>query len=189
MMNRNSTQNLKRAWRFLGLFCLCAFFLMRAGMALAARGEEKSLAAAKAAYKAKNYSLAIKLFRPLAESGDAAAEGFLGRMYGNGRGVEKDYAKAVKWYRKSAEQGNAYGQLDLGGMYANGQGVPQNYVEAYKWFALAGAQGNADASTEMGNLSGKMTPDQIAKAQELASSWKAVGQAAVPQSSGPTLKQ
>ena len=368
-MDLNFTQNLKRVRRFLGVFCLCGFFSMRAGMALAASGEEKSLAAAQAAYKAKNYSLAIKLFRPLAvqgnadgqfnlggmyangqgvekdyakafkwyrkaaeqgdaggqfnlgvmyangqgvekdyakalkwyrkvaeqgnalgqlnlgvmysngqgvekdyakafkwyrkaaeqgnadaqynlgvmyangqgvekdyakalkwsrksaEQGDAAGQYMLGWMYSNGQGVEKDYVKAVKWYRKAAEQGNALGQfnlgvmytngqgvekdyakafkwyrksaeqgndrgqLGLGAMYSDGQGVPQNYVEAYKWFALAGAQGDAIAFTIMGDLSQKMTPDQIAKAQELASSWKAVGQAAAPQSSGLAIQQ
>ncbi|WP_315496945.1 tetratricopeptide repeat protein, partial [Haemophilus parahaemolyticus] len=54
-----------------------------------------------------DYQTAFKLWLPLAEQGDAAAQFNLGVMYGNGRGVKQDYFEAVKWYRQAAEQGQA----------------------------------------------------------------------------------
>jgi hypothetical protein len=57
-------------------------------------------------------------------------------------------------------------------MYAKGQGVPQDYVLAYMWINLAAAQGNADTTENRDLVAKKMTPQQIAQAQELARNWK-----------------
>ena len=57
------------------------------------------------AYKKGDYSTALKELRPLAEHGDAQAQGVLGRMYDFGHGVPQDYKEAVKWYRLAADQG------------------------------------------------------------------------------------
>ena len=65
-----------------------------------------------AAYKRGDYELALQLFRPLAEQGDAKAQGNLGRMYALGEGVTQDFAEAVKWFRRSAEQGEAVAQFE-----------------------------------------------------------------------------
>jgi TPR repeat protein len=80
----------------------------------------------KAAYDRKDYSTALKLWRPLAEQGDARGQSSLGYMYSTGKGVPKDHAEAVKWYRKAAEQGDAKAQSNLGLMYDKGQGVPRD---------------------------------------------------------------
>ena len=50
-----------------------------------------------------NYAQALELLRPIAEEGDARAQGLLGGMYGQGKGVTQDYQQAVKWYRLAAE--------------------------------------------------------------------------------------
>src|ERR1700688_2179006 len=47
---------------------------------------------------------ALRLLRPLADRGDAAAQYYLGLIYANGKGVQRDYAAAVTWYRKAADQ-------------------------------------------------------------------------------------
>ena len=86
-----------------------------------------------AAYNRGDYATALKEFRPLAELGDAWAQGMLGGMYGKGYGVAQDYVESVRWYRLAAEQGVAWAQADLGTMYAEGVGVPQNYAEAARW--------------------------------------------------------
>jgi uncharacterized protein len=52
------------------------------------------------AYKRKDYAVALKELRPLAERGNAAAQLGLGRMYETGKGVLKDEVKAAKWYRR-----------------------------------------------------------------------------------------
>ena len=79
-----------------------------------------------AAALAGDYPTAMRLWRPLADQGNAIAQRNLGNMYANGRGVPQDYAEAMKWYRKAADQGNAPAQLNLGIMYDLGQGVPQD---------------------------------------------------------------
>jgi len=50
--------------------------------------------AAAAANRGDN-ATALRLLRPLADRGDAAAQYYLGLMYANGKGVPRDYAAAV----------------------------------------------------------------------------------------------
>ena len=57
-------------------------------------------------------------------------------------------------------------------MYAEGEGVPQNYIQAHMWLNLAGARGDEDARKARDLVKDKMTPEQIAEAQRLASVWK-----------------
>jgi hypothetical protein len=57
-------------------------------------------------------------------------------------------------------------------MYDNGLGVPQDYVIAHMWFNLAAAGGEIGAPKARAGVAEKMTPAQIAEAQELAREWK-----------------
>jgi TPR repeat protein len=115
-----------------------------------------------------DYAAVIRLWRPLAEQGDARAQTNLALMYDNGRGVLQDYAAAMSWYRKAAEQGDAAAQTGLGVMYANGHGVPRDYVSAHMWFALAAANGDQVAKGYRDRIAARMTPEQIAEAERLA---------------------
>ena len=63
-------------------------------------------------------------------------------------------------------------QYNLGHSYANGDGLPKDYVEAYKWINLASAQGDKSARHGLGFLEQRMTPDQIAEAQQLTHEFK-----------------
>ena len=58
-----------------------------------------------AAHKGGSYQKAFRLWKPLAEQGDATAQNNLGLMYDYGKGVPEDdaKAKAVYWYRRAAE--------------------------------------------------------------------------------------
>ena len=47
------------------------------------------------------YATALRLWRPLADEGDADAQYNLGVMYNNGDGVSRDYAEAMKWHREA----------------------------------------------------------------------------------------
>ena len=76
-----------------------------------------------AAVSRGDYATAYRLWRPLADQGNASAQYNLGFMYDNGQGVPQDYAAAVGWYRKAADQGDASAQYNLGFMYGNGLGV------------------------------------------------------------------
>ena len=125
-----------------------------------------------AAYERGEYATALKLWRPLANQGNAAAQVALGVMYYNGQDVPQDYAEAVKWFRLAANQGYAGAQSNLGVMYIHGRGVPQDYVEAHKWLNLAGAGGDKGAARILSIVDGNMTREQIAEAQRRAAAWK-----------------
>ena len=132
---------------------------------------------ARAAYRKQDYTTALRLFRPLADQGDARAQIHLGVMYDNGQGVPQDYVQAVKWYRLAADQGDAGAQTLLGFMYNLGRGVQQDYVEAHKWFNLAAASVSSGDTRERAvknrdRVAGMMTPAQIAEAQKRASAWQ-----------------
>src|SRR5216684_6916578 len=68
------------------------------------------------AYERGDYAAALRLWRPPADRGDAAAQYNLGVMYLNGQGVPQDYAAAATWYLKAADQGYAAAQGSLGVM-------------------------------------------------------------------------
>ena len=104
------------------------------------------------AFRNGDYAKALKLWKPLAESGDAIAQYNLGVMYDNGEGVLQDDKEAVKWYRKAAEQGLAQAQFNLGLMYRNCYGLLQDYKEAVKWYRKAAQQGDSDAQFNLGNM-------------------------------------
>jgi len=121
---------------------------------------------ANAAYIAGYHQKAFRLFKSLAEQGDARAQNNLGWMYANGKGVPEDNAKAVYWYRKAAEQGDARAQNNLGWMYANGKGVPEDNAKAVYWYHKAAEQGDARAQNNLGWMyaNGKGVPEDNAKA-------------------------
>lgn len=108
-----------------------------------------------------------------AEQGDAGSQFILGDMYAKGERVPKDDAEAVRWYRKAAEQGDSGAQSHLGAMYVIGEGVPEDDVQAYAWLSIAVAQGNETAKELRNAIKDRMTPEQIAKAQDLSREyWK-----------------
>ena len=103
-------------------------------------------------YNTGRYESAFEHFSEYAKMGNATAQYYLGKMYGDGRGVSRDYAKAVEWYRKSAEQGNADAQCNLGGMYYYGRGVSEDYARAAEWYRKSAEQEDADAQYNLGKM-------------------------------------
>ncbi len=117
---------------------------------------------------AQDYKTAMKWFTLAAEQGLADAQNNLGHMYENGEGVAQDYKAAAKWYTLAAEQGSTHAQGSLGAIYHNGYGVVQDYVKAHMWFNISASGGVSKSSDYRDFVAAKMTPIQIAKAQELA---------------------
>ena len=109
---------------------------------------------ASAAYQRHDYATALRVWRPLAENGDVAAQISLAGAYWLGQGVPQDYAEAAAWYRKAADQGDAHAQFSLGVLYANGEGVPEDFEEAVKWYRKAADQGDAYAENNLAVLYG-----------------------------------
>jgi TPR repeat protein len=104
------------------------------------------------AYNEKDYGKAVALWRPLAETGVAAAQYRLGVMYAEGKGVARNDGEAVVWFERAAKQGDAAAQYDLGASYAEGVGVPKDMVAAAKWFRRAADQGLPLAQLNLGLL-------------------------------------
>ena len=102
------------------------------------------------AYNNKNYAVALKEIRPLAQAGNADAEHLLGLMYYMGRGVPQDYKTALEWHRKAALKGKADAQYVVGAMYYTGNAVIQDHKQAVSWFRKAAEQGHPDAQQVLG---------------------------------------
>lgn len=100
---------------------------------------------AAAAYKRGDYGNAMRLYRSLADQGDARAQNSLGRMYLRGQGASRDYREATKWFRRAAALGMADAQYNLGEIYLREYGVEQDMVEAARWYTRAAEQGHAAA--------------------------------------------
>lgn len=94
-----------------------------------------------AASKRGDFSTSFKLLKPLAEKGEARAQGELGALYLSGRGAPKDPKEGLRWTKEAANKGLATAQYNLGVMYLDGQGTPQNFPEAMKWLLAAAGQG------------------------------------------------
>lgn len=113
-----------------------------------------------------DFPTALKVFRPLAEQGDADAQFYLGAMYSEGNGVLQDYKEALKWFRKGADQGQVSAQFALGEMFAHGKGLVQNDKEAVKWYRLAAEQGLDFAQHDLGLMfqDGRGVPQDYVRA-------------------------
>ena len=80
--------------------------------------------------------------------------------------------EALTRWRAAADAGDRRAMLALGRLHHQGLGVIQDYVEAHKWLNLAASQGEVAALAERDALAAKMTPAQVAKAQERAAAWR-----------------
>ena len=81
-------------------------------------------------------------------------------------------AEALAQWQATADGGDPQAMLALGRLYEKGLGAPQNYVLAHMWFNLAASRGEVATLAERDAVAAKMTPQQIATAQERASSWR-----------------
>ena len=117
--------------------------------------------------RSTQYAVALRLWQPLAEHGDARAQNQLGFLYLKGFGVNQDYAEAARWFRLAADQGFAGSEFYLGVMYEDGLGVGQDYAQAVKWYLLAATEGDIFAQGKLGNMyaHGQGVPQDYVKAQ------------------------
>ncbi|WP_246775237.1 tetratricopeptide repeat protein [Bradyrhizobium diazoefficiens] len=127
------------------------------------------------AFQRQDYVTASRIFIPLAERGNAAAQTYLGFLFETGRGVPMNYTEAAMWYRRAAEQGDSRAQYSLGLLYDRGQGVPQDIVEASKWLNLSTAASPPRVRESRARIrdavTTKMTRGEIAQARLRALEW------------------
>jgi uncharacterized protein len=114
--------------------CAIAVFLMVASPAWGDYEDGEN------AYDLGDYATAYREWLPLAQQGNAEAQGKVGGLYEHGRGVARNDREAVKWYRRAADQGYAHAQWGLGRMYAAGRRVSKDPGEAAKWLRRAAEQ-------------------------------------------------
>ena len=127
------------------------------------------------AFNRQDYGRASRIFIPLAERGEPAAQTYLGYMFETGRGVPQNYTEAAMWYRRAAEQGDSHAQYSLGLLYDRGQGVPRDIVEASKWLNLSTAAAPPRARQARARIrdavTTKMTRGEIARSRYRALEW------------------
>ena len=121
---------------------------------------------------AKNTQLGFEWEHKAAAQGLPEAEAGLGIMYRHGEGTSPDIAQAAAWIRKAAEHGDARGQSQLCVLLASGLGMLRDNEQADFWCILAAAQGDEEARTNRPNIDAVLTPEQRARAQQRAASWK-----------------
>jgi len=69
---------------------------------------------------------------------------------------------------QAAAQGDTSAQFNLANMLRLGQGVAQDFIRAHMWYNLAAVSGNKNAVELRDLTAARMTPQQIAQAQQLA---------------------
>ena len=89
------------------------------------------------AYDRADYSTALRIWLPLAQTGDATAQTYVGEIYEKGLGLDKDYVLAAHWYGEAAKQGFSRAQINLGNLYEKGLGVPQDKQQALNLYRSA----------------------------------------------------
>lgn len=98
------------------------------------------------AWQAGNYDEAIRIWRPLADRGDADAQYNLAQAYFLGRGVPQNLTLAEQWYERAARQGHAEAQANYGLLlFQNGR-----RREALPWVERAANRGDARAQYVLG---------------------------------------
>jgi TPR repeat protein len=66
-----------------------------------------------AAYNRGDYVPAVKVFRAMAEQGNAEAQSLLGVMYRRGQGVARNSGRAFVWLSRAAARGNRKAKREL----------------------------------------------------------------------------
>jgi localization factor PodJL len=109
----------------------------------------------------------------------------LALYYFEGTGGPQDLSSAARWFRKAAEAGVGDSQYNLGLLYQAGSGVPRDLAEAYKWFTIAAEGGDAAARASAIDLEKKLTPAQLAAADQAAEAFRPSGATSQAASSAP----
>jgi uncharacterized protein len=83
-----------------------------------------------AAFRRKEYGIAMGQWLPLAQGGDARAQVGIASIYLNGLGIAPDHSLALSWCKKAADKGEPNALYLLGSMYRDGHGVERDAIRA-----------------------------------------------------------
>jgi len=133
------------------------------------RLHEMGLGAEKDLYEAAEW------YRLAADQGNAQACFNLAALYVRGQGVLRDPQKAGELFLKAARQGHPEARLNLGMLHMRGDLAPSDLKRALMWFLLGKQLVTPEQAAHVDRLietiNGRLTPDQIAAAHELAAAW------------------
>jgi localization factor PodJL len=121
----------------------------------------------------KDMARAGDWYKRAAEQGNIKAMHNLAVLSANSSGASPDYATAAQWFEEAAERGLSDSQFNLAVLHENGLGVEQDLPVAFKWLSLAAKSGDKEAIRRRDILQGKLTAEQLTKAEGLIASWKA----------------
>lgn len=95
----------------------------------------------------ENEKKAAAWFQKAASNGHHRAQGMLGMLYENGRGVEQSYPMALFYYRQGAAGGDGIAQNQLANLYANGAGGPaKGFQKGVRTVSSSGTAGSSQCS-------------------------------------------
>lgn len=117
-------------------------------------------------YRGGKYAEALPLLTAAAKGGSGEAAYYLGRMYGDGQGVQRDDKESARWLHAAAEAGDATAMLRYGSMFEKGRGVPRDDAEALRWYRKAGDIAHPRGLNAVGYMyeQGKGVPRDYAEA-------------------------
>ena len=124
--------------------------LLAVGVLAASTSAQAGVNEGRSAYKSKDFEVAMKEFKPLADSGEPIAQFYVGLMYDNGEGVLQSYPQAIVWYTKAADKGFAPAQSNLGVIYESGGLVERDFKKAAAYYQKAAEQGDTAAQFNLG---------------------------------------
>ena len=105
-----------------------------------------------AAYQRHDWAKAAAEFRPLAKTGNSAAQARLGHLLFVGLGVPRDDVEALSLLRVAAEAGDPLAQHWLGTAYFLGRAVPRDMSTAMVWFSRAADAGFGESLHSLGEF-------------------------------------
>ncbi len=104
------------------------------------------------AYQSSQYTEALKLLVPLANSGNDEAQRVVGEMCYSGQGMKRDVNASFKWTEIAAANSNKIAQYNLGYLYEKGEGVVVSRELAIEWYTKAALQEYVAAQHKLGDL-------------------------------------
>jgi TPR repeat protein len=114
--------------------------------------DQKKFDEAAAAYDAKVYGKAYKMFTELADEYDVAAMRNVALMTRDGLGCDKDPKKAQAMMAEAARRGLPTAQYDLALMLLDGAAGPPDVKAALPWLAMAAAAGHPVAQYRLAQI-------------------------------------
>lgn len=98
------------------------------------------------AYKSKDYSTALKIWKEEATKKNDQAMANMGLMYLKGEGVEKDFTQAKEWFEEASKYDNDSANFNLGLMYQTQIGVEEDMAKAINYLRRAVSKEHTQAA-------------------------------------------